>query len=332
MMRVKIVFRDKGISTAFVLLAALPALAGPTPAVKCEASKNKAAGAYYLCREKAEATAITKALPADYSKCTAKFDDKWVGAETTGAGACPDTVLTAPMNAFIAAQAADVALVVAGAPIPDCAGDLATCDGELSTCDGELATCLGDCVASVRPPLRTGQTICYNTAGSVIACAGTGHDGDWQKGAARSFTDNGDGTVTDHTTGLMWEKQSDDDSIHDKDNAYTWDNAFASKVATLNSTVFAGHNDWRVPNRFELDTLVNLAAENPATYPAFNTACAATCTVLTCSCSPFSQSYWSSSTFQGDRARAWLVNLNSGFTNYDYKTLSRGVRAVRAGS
>lgn len=96
-------------------------------------------------------------------------------------------------------------------------------------------------------PLKTGQTTCYDSSGTVIACSGTGQDGELQKGVARSFTDNGDGTVTDNVSGLMWEKISDDDSIHDKDTTYTWTNAFASKVAMLNSSSFAGHNDWRVP-------------------------------------------------------------------------------------
>jgi hypothetical protein len=36
------------------------------------------------------------------------------------------------------------------------------------------------------------------------------------------FVDNGDGTVTDTRTGLMWEQKTDDGSIHDKDNVYTW--------------------------------------------------------------------------------------------------------------
>ena len=35
------------------------------------------------------------------------------------------------------------------------------------------------------------------------------------------FTDNADGTVTDHLSGLVWEKKTDDDSVHDKDNSYT---------------------------------------------------------------------------------------------------------------
>lgn len=178
---------------------------------------------------------------------------------------------------------------------------------------------------------KTGQTICYNTAGSVITCAGTGHDGELQKGAARSFTDNGDGTVTDNLTGLMWEKQSDDGTIHDKDNTYTWDNTFASKVATLNSTVFAGHNDWRVPNVVELLSLVSYGTLNPSTFGAFNTSCAASCTVLTCSCTR-SDYTWSSSTNQFNSTFAWYVNFNSGYTNGGLKTNSWGFRAVRAGS
>ena len=178
---------------------------------------------------------------------------------------------------------------------------------------------------------KSGQTICYNTAGSVIACAGTGHDGELQKGVASSYTDNGNGTITDNLTGLMWEKLSYDGSIHDKDNTYTWDNAFASKVATLNSASFAGHNDWRVPNVKELQTLVSFGADNPSTYSAFNASCAASCTVLTCSCTQ-PNFYWSSSTLQFGPTNAWFVNFFDGGTVYYLKTDALYVRAVRAGS
>ena len=117
-------------------------------------------------------------------------------------------------------------------------------------------------------------------AGTVIPCAGTGQDGELQKGLARAYVDNGDGTITDTKTGLMWEKLSDDGSIHDKDTTYTWANAFAVKVATLNGGGgFAGYTDWRVPNVNELQSLVNYGAVNPAVSPAFNTGCAPACTV-----------------------------------------------------
>lgn len=103
----------RGLVAIAILFQAGATLAAD-PAVKCEASKHKTAGAYYSCREKAESTAITKGLPPDYSKCTAKFDDKWDGAETTGAGACPDNELTAEMNQFVADQATQAAALIAG--------------------------------------------------------------------------------------------------------------------------------------------------------------------------------------------------------------------------
>src|SRR3990170_852984 len=56
---------------------------------------------------------------------------------------------------------------------------------------------------------RTGQTTCYDTAGIVILCAGTGQDVEIQAGVpwpTPRFTDNGNSTVTDNLTGLMWTK------------------------------------------------------------------------------------------------------------------------------
>ena len=55
---------------------------------------------------------------------------------------------------------------------------------------------------------------------------------------------NGNGTITDDQTGLTWEKLSDDGSIHEYADNYTWCAAF-TKITTLNSANFAGHNDWR---------------------------------------------------------------------------------------
>jgi len=187
-------------------------------------------------------------------------------------------------------------------------------------------------------PLRSGQTTAY----------GTGSDGDLKKGVAQSFTDNGDGTITDTKTGLMWEKKSDDGSIHDKDNYYTWGmdgspytmnrTMVTTFLASLNTApCFAGYCDWRIPNRPELLTLVNLETWSPATFTEFNTSCAAGCTVdgaggtTKCSCTQ-SSLYWSSSTYQYNPGNAWGVNFGGGYTHYLDKTRSTYVRAVRAGS
>ncbi len=41
------------------------------------------------------------------------------------------------------------------------------------------------------------------------------------------FVNNGDGTITDTSTGLMWELKTDDGGERDKDNKYTWQEALA---------------------------------------------------------------------------------------------------------
>src|SRR2546427_2511051 len=114
------------------------------------------------------------------------------------------------------------------------------------------------------PLPATGQTTCGDSSGTVITCAGTGQDGDLQEGAPLAYVDNGDGTVTDVNTGLMWEKLSNDGTVHDKDNTYTWANAFAEHVATLNDTRFAGRDDWRLPNVRELQSIANYQDLLPA--------------------------------------------------------------------
>jgi hypothetical protein len=333
-------------SNRFVPLAAIAALVlvhsaqAGDPAISCESGKLKVAGKYVSCVLAAESKAVKASTSADYGKCTSKFSLLWEKSEAKGAGVCPGGEGDEnDIQNFLDACSVSVADTLAGGTLPmdvvscndlldTCTGDLATCGGDLSTCDGDLATCLADPPSQ---PLKTGQTTCYNGTGAVIACAGTGQDGDLQIGVARNFTDNGDGTVSDSVTGLMWEKISDDGSIHDKDTTYTWADAFATKIPTLNSTSFAGYNDWRVPNMNELETLRNAGTFSVATYSAFNTGCAAACTVLTCSCTA-SAVYWSSTTYAPNPTNAWIVNFFDGFVLNPSKANIYYVRAVRTGA
>jgi hypothetical protein len=185
----------------------------------------------------------------------------------------------------------------------------------------------------------TGQTTCWDASGTVIQCAGTGQDGDLRKGAPLAYVDNGNGTITDKDTGLVWEKLSMDGSVHDVSNTYTWDNAFSVHVAMLNSTNFAGHTDWRLPNVKELESIVNYQNVAPFVSPAFNNNCTSGCTVLTCSCTA-SDIYWSSTSVAG-QARpgdppgptfAWFVRFGGGGVHGDNKSGNQFVRAVRGGS
>jgi hypothetical protein len=195
---------------------------------------------------------------------------------------------------------------------------------------GDLAACLASTLPAARL-LKTGQAGCYDTDGNGIACAGTGQDGELQKGLVRSYTDNGDGTVTDNETGLTWEKKSDDGSIHDKDDLYGWGDAFGVFIAGLNTANFAGHNDWRLPNRYELESIYDLTGGNPAVDAAFNNNCIPGCLVASCSCHPPDSQYWSSTSFGLNTAFAWTAFSNGG-VSFDHKTFSTAlVRAVRGG-
>ena len=103
----------------------------------------------------------------------------------------------------------------------------------------------------------TGQGICYNND-QPVACpawggAFYGQDAQYQ-GAQSSYTDNGDGTVSDLNTGLMWQKSPDTDGDGDIDAAdkLTYDAA----VAGADTFSLAGYDDWRLPTIKELYSLI----------------------------------------------------------------------------
>jgi hypothetical protein len=287
--------------TAAVLMA-VPASAA-TPAQTCESSKNKLAGAYDLCRQKAEAkfavTADGAARTLALQKCLDKYNAVWPTLEARAAGACPSNGDQSAIQNVIDENTTNIATALAGGTLQDCPADLATCQGDLSTCqddlsteqadlatcdndlstcDADLATCQGDlataqgdlstcdadlaaCQAAPQgQPLKTGETLCWDASGiaiNTIPCAGTEQDGELQKGLARSYTDNGDGTITDNRTGLTWEKLSADGSIHDVRNTYSWSDALLARTSMLNSMKRYDQKLWIVEP-------VSLAAYSPA--------------------------------------------------------------------
>src|SRR5713101_2482006 len=159
----------------------------------------------------------------------------------------------------------------------------------------------------------TGQTVCWDSGGNLIPCDSSGEDGALRRGAPLSYTDNGDGTITDNNTGLVWEKQSRDGSIHDALNGYTWSEAFSVHVATLNAMNFAGHSDWRVPNVKELASIVNYNSV-PSVSQVFNMNCVQGCSVLTCSCTNVSYT-WTSTVYANFNARGFFWAIDFGVGN-----------------
>ncbi|MGX9728526.1 MAG: Lcl C-terminal domain-containing protein [Candidatus Electronema sp. VV] len=78
--------------------------------------------------------------------------------------------------------------------------------------------------------------------------------------AFASFHDNGNGTVTDSRTGLVWQQIPLDADGNGAADALTWQEALAA--ATKLS--FAGQSDWRLPNRNELQSIVDYRYADPA--------------------------------------------------------------------
>jgi pimeloyl-ACP methyl ester carboxylesterase len=178
---------------------------------------------------------------------------------------------------------------------------------------------------------QTGQTTCYNTSGTVIDCTGTGQDGELQAGVAWPnpwFTDKGDQTMQDNLTGLVWAKDGnlmktrdpgfDSDSTAG-DGRITWQHAL-DYIKKLNQENYLGHNDWRLPNVNELESLVHTGQPNKANYiisQGFSIVQAGP--------------YWSSSTFANYTSSAWFVSMYDGYVLGWPKLHDASVWPVRSG-
>ncbi len=141
-------------------------------------------------------------------------------------------------------------------------------------------------VNSVLSPVPdTGQTRCYGVDGKVIICpslgqAFYGQDANYcinpmsytkLDGSGNALLDDDTSwvMVRDNVTGLIWENKTDDGTIHDKNNKYTWfksnpdsnggnagipENITNTEdfIKALNDAHFGGYSDWRLPSNLEL--------------------------------------------------------------------------------
>jgi fibronectin type 3 domain-containing protein len=142
-------------------------------------------------------------------------------------------------------------------------------------------------------------------------------------------------------TGLMWEVKSAEKGLRYSKNTYTWyypdNNINGGKpgvanggkcsdsacdiyayVQAVNDSKLCGFDDWRLPTREELLTLV----DTKATYPkptididAFPNAA--------------NSYYWTITVNEFDTGMAWFVYFGSGYDYYEYKSFASHVRLVR---
>ena len=174
----------------------------------------------------------------------------------------------------------------------------------------------GDKVVSLP---RTGQSASY----------ASGDDGAARSGVAWPsvrFTDNGDGSVSDRLSGLVWLKNAGCFTPTSWSAALSAANSLASGACGLSDGSSAGQ--WRMPNVNELESLVDVSRSMPALSSAH----------------PFtnvnvSTAYWSSTTYTAATGNAmairlsdgrWINGAEGGFDN-NKATASNALWAVKSG-
>ncbi len=134
--------------------------------------------------------------------------------------------------------------------------------------------------------------------------------------------DNGDGTITDSTTGLMWKKciegLSGEDCGSGSAGSFTWQQALQQPGTVNAGGGFAGYSDWRLPNINELISIV----EEQCSDPTIN---------LNRFPNTLSSIVWSGVPYAGLSSISWYVNFNYGNSYLDSRDGNYSVRIVRGG-
>lgn len=143
----------------------------------------------------------------------------------------------------------------------------------------------------------SGQIVCYDISGLIIPCVGSGQDGDYAINTP-SYTDNGDGTVTDNVTGIVWQKQNDG-------LGRSWSDA----KTYCSSLTLGGGGGWRLPSRYELVTVTDYGGDSVNYFPN-------------------RISSWSSTSVLG-QSTFWGLSNSYGYTQYSATSVNQYAQCVR---
>jgi len=130
--------------------------------------------------------------------------------------------------------------------------------------------------------------------------------------------------VKDNVTGLMWEGKTSDGGLRDANRGYTnWGDGrtgdTSAFVADVNGSGLCGHRDWRLPNRHELQGLVDYGVASPG--PTIDTGWFLNC------CN--NGIYWTSSPLAGYPDFASRIHFSDGHVLNGLRTIGSFVRLVR---
>jgi len=153
--------------------------------------------------------------------------------------------------------------------------------------------------------------------------------------------------VLDNRTGLLWEVKSTDSGLRDWRKTYTWYNPDASTnggyagseqgendtqsfIQAVNTQTLCGHDDWRLPNRFELVSLVDFSkpdGSNTIDDDYFPNTAGSGYWTSSPMAAPDDSSYYAAH----PQIQAWNIVFSMGVTYYYPKSEYYYVRLVRAG-
>jgi len=140
--------------------------------------------------------------------------------------------------------------------------------------------------------------------------------GSWTAYNAARFTNNGNGTITDNATGLMWVQDGTGIGCNNGGNL-TWEAA----IAFCENLTFAGYEDWRLPNIKELQSIVDYGKLNPSMDATYFL-----------NFQQYDDCFYSSTTFASGTGSAWYVYFYNGYMSEAQKDNNLfNVRPVRGG-
>ncbi|WP_343032206.1 DUF1566 domain-containing protein [Allochromatium palmeri] len=119
----------------------------------------------------------------------------------------------------------------------------------------------------------TGQSACYADSGDAIACPAQGRTFSGQdaqhQGNTPNFADNGDGTILDRVTGLIWQQSTDtngDGLLNVADKL-----SYTQALSYCEDLSLAGQDDWRLPDIKTLYSLIDFRGRDPSGYEETDT-------------------------------------------------------------
>ena len=178
---------------------------------------------------------------------------------------------------------------------------------------------------------KTGQTKSYDASGNEVTDGSLKDDGYYQKGLTPQYTRASD-IVTDELTELMWQDNAAVASVtktwltnanyntcsNYKNSPVCYNTSGDTAATYCSDLTLGGYTDWRLPTSTELEGIIDYGKYTLAIDTAYFK-------------NVSSNYYWSSTSYEEEKYRAWIVDFNRGDVGRNVKRANGYVRCVRDG-